>query len=267
MRFIAATRFLQTPFQWRMFDSSGGLRLANGSLLSVAAALIQEERWQALTPEQRRGFAPLCPALVVELARPSAEVPRSLPALRRKMDLDQANGARQGWLLLPWDRAVESWRGGCPRCGCRWGPRAKASAGLLPRLKADAQRDWLVLEPIRTIEALLAQLDDLRSPDQRRDTPAVIGIDQLEELLADTRPASAQAEPAKGSGFTPSCTRTPGASADAAAGADGPGPCRPPCQPFKALSQAVRSSSFWKSSKASARDSSWLSVRPWIREP
>jgi hypothetical protein len=39
-------------------------------------------------------------------------------------------------------------------------------------------------EPIRTPEALLAQLDALRSPDQRRDIPAVIVIDQLEELLA-----------------------------------------------------------------------------------
>ena len=26
------------------------------------------DRWQALTQEQRRGFAPLCPDLVVELA-------------------------------------------------------------------------------------------------------------------------------------------------------------------------------------------------------
>jgi hypothetical protein len=46
-------------------------------------------------------------------------------------------------------------------------------------------------EPIRTTKALLPQRDAVRSPDQRRATPAVIGIDQLEELLADTRPVSA----------------------------------------------------------------------------
>ena len=38
---------------------------------SPDASLVRLDRWQALTPEQRRGFAPLCPDLVVELASPS----------------------------------------------------------------------------------------------------------------------------------------------------------------------------------------------------
>ena len=67
---------------------------------------------------------------------------------------------------------------------------------------ARATNDRLALaEPIRTPEALLAQLDALRSPDQRRDIPAVIVIDQLEVLLADTRPASTQAESSEGEWF------------------------------------------------------------------
>ena len=65
-----------------------------------------------LTPEQRRGFPPLCPDLVLELASPSDEGPRGVSALRRKMDQYQANGARLGWLLLPEERAVEIWREG-----------------------------------------------------------------------------------------------------------------------------------------------------------
>jgi Uma2 family endonuclease len=97
---------------FRLFDSSGGFRLPDGSVLSPDAALVLEERWQALTLQQRQGFPPLCPDLVVELASASDEGPRGHSALRRKMEAYQANGARLGWLLLPEQRAVEIWRGG-----------------------------------------------------------------------------------------------------------------------------------------------------------
>jgi Uma2 family endonuclease len=73
---------------------------------------VLEDRWQTLSPEQRRSFPPLCPDLVIELASPSDEGPRGITALRRKMEQYQDNGARLGWLLLPQERAVEIWRGG-----------------------------------------------------------------------------------------------------------------------------------------------------------
>ncbi|WP_315860076.1 Uma2 family endonuclease [Cyanobium sp. Alchichica 3B3-8F6] len=78
-------------------------------MLSPDASLVRLERWQALTPDQQRRFAPLCPDLVVELASPTDEGPRGLTALRRKMDAYQSNGARLGWLLIPHERAVEVW--------------------------------------------------------------------------------------------------------------------------------------------------------------
>jgi Uma2 family endonuclease len=96
----------------RIFDSSTGFHLPDGSVLSPDAALVLEERWQALTPQQRRGFPPLCPELVVELAIASDEGPPGVSALRRKMDQYQANGARLGCLLLPQERAVDIWREG-----------------------------------------------------------------------------------------------------------------------------------------------------------
>ena len=92
-----------------VFDSSTGFLLPDGSVRSPDASLLRLKRWQALTAEQRRGFAPLCPDLVVELASPTDEGPRSVSALRRKMVSYQANGARLGWLLLPEQRAVEIW--------------------------------------------------------------------------------------------------------------------------------------------------------------
>jgi Uma2 family endonuclease len=94
---------------WMAFDSSTGFRLPDNSVLSPDASLVALERWQALNAEERCGFAPLCPDLVVELASPSDEGPRGLSALREKMAAYQRNGARLGWLLIPRERAVEVW--------------------------------------------------------------------------------------------------------------------------------------------------------------
>lgn len=102
-------RFARSGSIWKAFDSSTGFSLPDGSVLSPDASLVQINRWQALTPEQRRGFAPLCPDLVVELASPSDEGPRALTALRSKMAAYQANGARLGWLLIPHKQVVEVW--------------------------------------------------------------------------------------------------------------------------------------------------------------
>ena len=94
---------------WQVFYSSTGFRLPDGSVLSPDASLVRLERWQALTPEQRRSFQPLCPDVLVELASPSDKGPRAVAALRQKMAAYQANGAQLGWLLIPEERAVEVW--------------------------------------------------------------------------------------------------------------------------------------------------------------
>jgi Uma2 family endonuclease len=93
----------------KLFDSSSGFRLPDNSVLSPDAALVALDRWQALSDAERRGFAPLCPDLVVELASPSDEGPRGLTTLRQKMAAYQRNGARLGWLLIPAEQAVEIW--------------------------------------------------------------------------------------------------------------------------------------------------------------
>ncbi|WP_231596178.1 Uma2 family endonuclease [Synechococcus sp. CBW1108] len=96
------------------------------------------ERWQALTPEQRRSFPPICPDVVLELASPSDQGPRSLNALRRKMVAYQANWAQLGWLLIPEEQAVEVWpAAGEPR-------RIEAATQLLPGLRLELQDIWQV---------------------------------------------------------------------------------------------------------------------------
>ena len=126
----------------KLFDSSGGFRLPDGSVLSPDAALVRLERWTALSPQQRRSFAPLCPDLVVELASPSDEGPRGVTALRQKMELYRANGAQLGWLLLPADQAVEIWLagGGAPE---RIQPVEHLDAGVLfPGLQIPLAEIW-----------------------------------------------------------------------------------------------------------------------------
>jgi Uma2 family endonuclease len=120
--------------RWKAFDSSGGFRLSDGSVLSPDASLVRLERWQALNPEQRRSFPPLCPDLVVELASPSDEGPRGISALRQKMSSYIRNGAQLGWLLLPSERAVEIWRSGSPASEAERRAPASQLAGepLLP---------------------------------------------------------------------------------------------------------------------------------------
>lgn len=107
--FFQLKLFAQHQGRWKAFDSSTGFLLPDGSVLSPDASLVRLDRWQALSPEQRRSFPPLCPDLVVELASPSDEGPRGLSALRQKMGAYQANGARLAWLLLPDEQAVEVW--------------------------------------------------------------------------------------------------------------------------------------------------------------
>ena len=98
----------QSRLPLKLFDSSTGFLLPDGSVRSPDASVVRLERWQALSEAEREGFAPLCPDLVVELASPSDEP----QALRKKMAAYMANGARLGWLLLPQSRTVEVWQTG-----------------------------------------------------------------------------------------------------------------------------------------------------------
>jgi len=132
---------------WKVFDSSTGFRLADGSVLSPDAAVVRLERWQALTPEQRQGFPPLCPNLVVELVSPSDEGARGSEALRRKMAAYFANGAQLGWLLFPQQRAVEIWQPGADSAAPVVMQRIEAAGVLeggewLPGLRLELAEIW-----------------------------------------------------------------------------------------------------------------------------
>ena len=78
-----------------VFDSSAGFLLPNGAVRSADAAWVRRERWDAVPPEQRKKFVPLCPDFVVELLSPTD----SLTQAQAKMEEYIVNGAQLGWLL------------------------------------------------------------------------------------------------------------------------------------------------------------------------
>ncbi len=85
------------------FDSSTGFKLPDGSDISPDAAWVRRDKWDALTAEQKKKFAPICPDFVVELRSASD----SLEKLRAKMKVYIKNGTRLGWLLDRKNRQVE----------------------------------------------------------------------------------------------------------------------------------------------------------------
>ncbi len=108
-------RLNQQLFNWTdtdgtgiAFDSSGGFKLPLGADRSPDASWVKLERWNALTPEQKTKFAPLCPDFVVELLSPSD----SLKDTQEKMKEYRDNGARLGWLINRKSRQVEIYRQG-----------------------------------------------------------------------------------------------------------------------------------------------------------
>lgn len=90
----------------KVFDSSTGFKLPNGATRAPDTAWIANERWNALTPEQRKRFTPICPDFVLELASESDDV----DTLRRKMQEYIENGCRLGWLIIPKTQQVEIYR-------------------------------------------------------------------------------------------------------------------------------------------------------------
>lgn len=86
-----------------IYDSSTGFRLPNGAIRSPDAAWVSQSRWDALTPEQRKKWVPLCPDFVVELKSPSDDI----ADLQTKMLEYQENGLRLGWLIDPDRQLVE----------------------------------------------------------------------------------------------------------------------------------------------------------------
>jgi len=90
----------------KAFDSSTGFKLPNGATRSPDVSWIKIERWNALTPEQRKRFLPLCPDFVIELVSESDDLADTQAKMREYI----ANGLRLGWLINPKNKQIEIYR-------------------------------------------------------------------------------------------------------------------------------------------------------------
>lgn len=89
-----------------VFDSSTGFKLPNGGDRSPDVAWVKKERWDALTPEQKRKFPPIAPDFVLELMSPTD----MLRETQAKMQEYMNSGVKLAWLINPETRRVEIYR-------------------------------------------------------------------------------------------------------------------------------------------------------------
>jgi Uma2 family endonuclease len=89
-----------------VYDSSTAFRLQNGAVRSPDVSWVAADRRNALTPEQRRKFMPLCPDFLVELVSESD----SQKATETKMTEYMDNDCRLGWLINPKTQTAKVYR-------------------------------------------------------------------------------------------------------------------------------------------------------------
>jgi Uma2 family endonuclease len=92
----------------RAFNSNAGFRLPDGSVRAADAHWLSWAKWNSLTREQRKGYAPICPEFVIEVRSESDR----LAELEAKMEMWMGNGVEVGWLIDPQERAVTIYRAG-----------------------------------------------------------------------------------------------------------------------------------------------------------
>lgn len=100
-----------------VFSSSTIFSLPQGGDRSPDVAWVAKARWEALSPEAREAFPPICPDFVIELRSRSDRVtsPKEnrLPPLQAKMQGYLDSGLQLGWLINPQAQQVEIYRPGC----------------------------------------------------------------------------------------------------------------------------------------------------------
>jgi Uma2 family endonuclease len=121
----------------KLFDSSTGFELPEGGDRSPDVAWIALDKWEAMTPEERRGFLPLCPDFVIELMSRSD----SWVQTQAKMVEYMESGCRLGWQLDPKGKRAAIYRLGQPP-ELLTAPESLSGEDVLPGFVLDARFLW-----------------------------------------------------------------------------------------------------------------------------
>ena len=120
------------------FDSSTGFKLSNGATRSPDVSWIANNRWNALTKTQKRGFAPIDPDFVIELLSPSDD----LSLIQQKMQEYRDCGVKLGWLIAPDAKRVEIYRLD-REVEVLTGQKILVEEKILPKLTVDLAKIWV----------------------------------------------------------------------------------------------------------------------------
>lgn len=92
----------------RVSDSNGGYTLPDTSMKAPDVAWVSHERLTAVSPDDLKRFAHVCPDFVIELLSEND----TLAELQEKMGKYLKNGVRLGWLIDPKARLTHVYRPG-----------------------------------------------------------------------------------------------------------------------------------------------------------
>jgi Uma2 family endonuclease len=120
-----------------VFDSSTGFTLPNKADRSPDVSWVEKARWEALTPEQKDKFIPLCPDFVIEFLSPSDRLTKT----QEKMQEYMQNGCRLGWLINRKKREVEIYRPG-QDVEVLQSPLTLSGENVLPGFVLNLQKIW-----------------------------------------------------------------------------------------------------------------------------
>ncbi|MBC5794565.1 Uma2 family endonuclease [Sphaerospermopsis sp. LEGE 00249] len=120
------------------FSSSTGFKLSTSAERSPDASWIKLERWNTLTSEQQKKFAPICPDFIIELRSASD----NLQPLKEKMvEYMEEPGIQLGLLIDRKHRQVYIYRPGQPE-ECLENPETVNCDPILPGFVLNMAKIW-----------------------------------------------------------------------------------------------------------------------------